>query len=230
MTSPDRRFARIGIVAGLDSELAAFRPDLARVAAADLPIAASAVEHDGRMVFLACGGIGKVAAATVATVLAARCAVDLLLVIGTAGRIGPVPGGACRITHAYQGDYGARRSDGLVPYTAGSWPMGPPTLAPFAAYDLPGPALPDVGIVSGDVFVECAAHSAWLHDRFGAGLVDMETAAVAQTAALLGLPWAAIKATTDTADEDSAGAFLTHLATAARAAGIAAEQAIAALP
>jgi adenosylhomocysteine nucleosidase len=54
-------------------------------------------------------------------------------------------------------------------------------------------------------------------------LVDMETAAVAQAAERLGLPWMAIKATTDDANGESAGDFSANLARAARRAAEAAE-------
>jgi len=61
-------------------------------------------------------------------------------------------------------------------------------------------------------------------------MVDMETGAVAQAAELLGAPWAAIKAATDGANEDSASSFQENLARAARAAAEAAEAFIRALP
>jgi nucleoside phosphorylase len=54
----------------------------------------------------------------------------------------------------------------------------------------------------------------------------METAAVAQVASLLGLPWCAIKAATDEANTDSASDFHVNLAAAARRAAEAAERAI----
>ena len=50
---------------------------------------------------------------------------------------------------------------------------------------------------------------------------------MAQVAALHGLPWAAIKATTDDADDPSGGDFTANLSAAARRAGEAAEAAIA---
>jgi adenosylhomocysteine nucleosidase len=57
----------------------------------------------------------------------------------------------------------------------------------------------------------------------------METAALAQAAAQLGIPWAGIKATTDDANGESGGDFQANLARAARAAADAAEQVIAIL-
>ena len=52
----------------------------------------------------------------------------------------------------------------------------------------------------------------------GATLVDMEVGAVAQAAARLGKPWAAIKAVTDEANGDSAGDSHANLVRAARVA------------
>ena len=54
--------------------------------------------------------------------------------------------------------------------------------------------------------------------------MDMETAALAQMAKLLDVPWAGIKATTDNANGESSGDFHTNLEAAAkRAADAAAE-------
>jgi adenosylhomocysteine nucleosidase len=58
----------------------------------------------------------------------------------------------------------------------------------------------------------------------------METAAVAQAAARMDVPWAAIKATSDDANGDSAGDFQTNLNRAARIAAEAVERMIADLP
>ncbi len=57
-----------------------------------------------------------------------------------------------------------------------------------------------------------------------ADVVDMETAAIAQFAATIGVPWAGIKATTDDANHESAGDFHTNLRAAAARAARAMEQ------
>jgi adenosylhomocysteine nucleosidase len=107
---------------------------------------------------------------------------------------------------------------GFVAYPAGDWPMGPPEARPFAAMADPGLGLPHARIASGDSFLECPDVAARLVGA-GCDLVDMEVAAVAQVAAALGLPWAAVKAPTDEANGDSAGDFHANLlAAAARAA------------
>ena len=83
-------------------------------------------------------------------------------------------------------------------------------------------ALPQARIATADCFVKCPDRSGYLRDVLKADLVDMETAAVAQIAALLDLPWAGIKAVTDGANSDSSGDFHANLE---RAANLAAAEA-----
>lgn len=220
---------RIGIVAGLEAELAAFAPGAAGRLDTVGGVHIREVDWAGHQVALACAGIGKVAAATAATLLASRCRAEWLVVIGTAAGRASGPAQAWRIAEAVQHDYGARRPDRLARYTAGTIPVGPALLKPYVAAPLPGPLLPAARIASGDMFVESAAHAAEIAASLGAQLIDMETAAVAQVALLLGLPWSAIKATTDAADEAGAGTFEANLLAAAAAAARAAEAAVAAL-
>ena len=217
---------RIGIVSGVAEELAAFLPGVPRAETRAGPLAIGMVEHAGKTIDLLCAGIGKVAAATAAGVLHRRGA-ELLLVIGTAGRIGEVDncdGEAFEIVEAVQADFGAQRAEGLTHYTAGSWPIGPAAVEAFRAMPLPPFGLPRARIATSDLFIECGVHGARVRDALGVALVDMETAAVAQAAGLLGVPWAAIKATTDAADDDSAASFVDNLAAAARASAAAAER------
>jgi len=223
------RLSRIGLISGVSDELAAFRPDLVRDEFASGGLSVQRLTLDGREVFLACAGIGKVAAATAAASLHAAFGVELLMVIGTAAKIGELDGDAFNITEAFQGDFGAQRAEGLVHYTAGSWPIGEAQVRAFHALDVPGLDLPKARIATSDLFIEHAPHAASLAERLGVQLIDMETAAVAQAAAILGLPWLAIKATTDAADEASATAFVDNLHAAAAASARAAERAIALL-
>ena len=124
----------------------------------------------------------------------------------------------------------ARRTDRFAHYDAGHWPIGPDGATAFPAMPQPaGLGLAEAVIASGDCFVECGNRASAIRDALGAQLVDMETAAVAQAAAILGLPWCAIKACTDAADSDSAGSFQDNLAAAANRAARAAEQALALL-
>jgi nucleoside phosphorylase len=220
---------RVGIVSGVEDELSAFLPGEAREVMTGPVLPVERVTLAGKEIFLLCAGIGKVASASAATLLHAHFGVDLLAVIGTAGKIGAIDGHLFNIVEAVQADYGAQRPGGLVPYTAGSWPIGEPQLQAFEAMALPRLELPTARIATSDLFIECGDHAARVRNLHGATLVDMETAAVAQAAQLLGIPWIAIKATTDSADVDSAGSFVANLQAAARASAAALEASIAKL-
>ena len=167
--------------------------------------------HD--LVIATCG-LGKVNAALCAGMLAADA--DLLLMSGTCGSLGAGPG-AYWIAEALQHDYGANQPGLFRRYRAGEWPIGEAGEAHFPAMADPGLGLPHARIASGDSFVACADAAADLA-ALGAALVDMEVGAVAQVAARLGLPWAAIKVVTDEANDDSAGDFHANLVRAARTA------------
>lgn len=220
------RFQSIGIITGVAAEAGAFAPDAVGTSEQFATLSFRRVEIAGRSVLITCSGIGKVNAAMAATTLILKYGVDLLMVVGTAGKIGTAVGHGFVITHAVQGDYGAWRPNGFAHYTAGDWPIGAATLTPFAALALPELGLPTARIVTSDAFVECPRRSADLRNALAGDLVDMETAAVAQVATRFALPWAAIKATTDDANGASAGDFTDNLARAATIAARAAEQAI----
>jgi nucleoside phosphorylase len=217
----------IGIVTGLAEEADAIVPGLGEVVVVQ-GISVRRVEIGGVPVAVACAGIGKVAAATAATLLATGFDATLLMVVGTAGGLADDVGGAPHwLSGAIQHDYGAARPDRFVHYDAGAWPIGPETVTAFKALPQPeGLGLPEAVIASGDCFVECGVRAGTIRDALGARLVDMETAAVAQVAAILGLPWCAIKAATDEANADSAGDFHTNLAATARRAAVTAERAV----
>jgi len=217
---------RIAIITGVAEEADAFCPGAAhrrqRLGSFDV----RHVDLGNASVAIACSGVGKVNAATAAALLAHVHDAQLLMVIGTAGKIGAVAGDCFYLHEAVQNDFGARRSDGFAHYRGGSWPIGPADTTPFRALDLSHCPLPRARIATGDAFVECPDHAALMAVQLGAALVDMETAAVAQVAERLGLPWAAIKATTDEANGESAGDFSQNLARAARRAASATEDLI----
>ena len=216
----------IGVVAGMIEEAdALFAGEGAAGHAGG--IALRRVDRAGG-VTIACAGIGKVAIASAANLLALRHGARLLMVIGTAGSLVPIDGAPRWLSGAIQHDYGAARSGGdFAHYHPGAWPMGAEEMTGYAAMPQPaGLGLGETVIASGDCFVECADRAGRIRDRLGATLVDMETAAVAQVAALHGLPWCAIKAATDEANADSAAHFHANLMAAARRAADAAQRAI----
>ena len=170
-------------------------------------------------------GLGKVNAALAAGLFAD--AADILLMIGTCGALGAAPG-AYWLAEAIQHDYGATHPGAFRRYRAGDWPMGEAGEAHFAAMPDPGLGLPHARIASGDSFIACPAAAADLQS-LGATLVDMEVGAVAQAAARLGKPWAAIKAVTDEANNASGGDFQANLVRAARTAAAEVERLVAML-
>lgn len=208
---------RIIILAALPEEADAFLPGAGKALDLGWP-ATRAIRRGDHRIRLATTGIGKVNMACAAARLHALDGADLLLTLGTAGRLRAIAGDCFYLARAVQHDYGARRPDAFVHYPPGAWPMGPAHVAPYAALPDPGTGLPAACIASGDAFIEDAAYAAHMVAALDADLVDMETAAVAQYAAAAGLPWAGIKAVTDDADHASAGDFHANLRAAARRA------------
>lgn len=154
---------------------------------------------------------------------------DLLMTVGTAGKLSQIEGDCFYLARAIQHDYGARKADTFVHYPPGEWPMGPANVEPYHAMPDPGTGLPEACITSGDAFIEDAHYAAHLVAALDADVVDMETAAVAQYAGNLGLPWAGIKATTDDANHESAGDFHANLLAASQRAAAGMERLIALL-
>ena len=181
----------------------------------------------GHAITVATCGLGKVNAALAAGLFAADA--DLLLMSGTCGALGAEPGRAYWLAEAVQHDYGANEPGLFRRYRAGDWPMGEAGEAHFAAMPDPGLGLPHARIASGDSFIACPDAAADLKANLGATLVDMEVGAVAQVAARLGKPWAAIKAVTDDANDTSGGDFQANLLRAARQAATEVERLVAML-
>ena len=213
--------AHILILAALPEEADALFPGTAARAAG--PFAERRLRVRDHDLVIATCGLGKVNAALCAGALAGDA--DLLLMTGTCGSLGAAPG-AYWIAEALQHDYGANQPGLFRRYRAGEWPIGDAGEAHFSAMPDPGLGLPHARIASGDSFVACPDAAADLA-ALGATLVDMEVGAVAQVAARLELPWAAIKAVTDDANDDSAGDFHANLVRAARTAAHEVERLIA---
>ncbi len=220
---------RIAIITGVEEEADAFLPGRHDRIEQHGYLSVRHIGHGGHQVAISCCGVGKVNAATAATLLATLHHAELLMIIGTAGRLSAKAGDCFLIEEAVQGDYGAQRPGGFVHYNAGSWPIGPASVEAFRAHPLPDIGLPHARIVTGDAFVECPDHSLRLREGLAGDLVDMETGALAQVARRLGLRWAGIKAVTDDANGESVGDFQANLLRAARRAAEAAERSIARL-
>lgn len=219
---------RILVLAAMEQEADGFLPGANATSGSSWPAIRTAT-LSGHSLHIAVTGVGTANASGAAALLCERYGPDLMLMIGTAGKIAAVEGDCFWLSRAIQHDYGRRSPQGFVHYDPGAIPFGPSIVTPFESVADPGIGLPNATIVSGDSFVEDPVFSAHLAATLGAQLVDMETAAVAHVAGRLGVPWAAIKATTDEADHDSTADFWTNLRHASRRAGEAVERFVAML-
>ena len=187
---------------------------------------------DGHDVVVAESGVGKVASAVTAALLAREFACRGLVVSGVAGGLDPALHiGDTVIAHSLvQHDYGHLQDAAMIPFRPGVPPLGEHRrdyafeLAPdlidrltLAAAEIDLPDLPaDLAepgarrrrvlmgrILSGDQFINSEVARRRLHTEFGAQAVEMEGAAVAQVGALLGLPVVVVRCLSDLAGADS---------------------------
>ncbi len=213
--------AKVAIICALAEEAAALYKGKGREETLrHMPLRRHA-DH-GHDIAIATCGLGKVNAAMAAT-LAAADGAEMVLMSGTCGRIGAVEAGAFWIAEALQHDYGAEIPGDFVHYSAGAFPIGEARITPFTAMADPGLGLPHARIASGDRFIGCPDRARFIADGLSADLVDMEVAAMAQAAYALGVPWAAIKASSDDANDASGGDFQANLNAASERAAKAME-------
>jgi len=201
---------RIGIVSAMHEEL--------RTLLAQMPDEAPVVRGgrrfwlghlEGHEVVVVLSGIGKVAAATTATLLCAEFGVERALLTGTAG--GLAPGVAV-------GDVVV--ADALLQHDMDASPLFPRHEVPLYGTDrfaadaamstqveraaqtmLAGAKVHRGLVVSGDRFVASAEESAALRERLPAALaVEMEGAALAQVCHDFGVPFAVVRTISDRAD------------------------------
>ncbi|KUG53344.1 5'-methylthioadenosine nucleosidase [Serinicoccus chungangensis] len=185
--------------------------------------------HRGRLhgveVLLARCGVGKVNAAMATTVLHSAGATSLLFT-GVAGGVAPGQrvGDLVVATDLVQHDVDVTplgRPPGQLLGEPLSWAADPAmsrrlTAAAGARAASDGRTLHEGRVASGDQFVASAARAADVHAEFGAVCVEMEGAAVAQAATSLGLPFAVLRALSDTADHGAAQDFPAFLTGSAR--------------
>lgn len=241
----------LGVICAMPDEIQHLAADLSAAAVqirAGLRFMTGALA--GRPVVLVESGIGKVNAATVATLLADRFACRALLVSGAAGGLDPALGiGDVVIAERLiQHDYGAAADGGFRPFRPGEPPLGLPTqpidyrIDPavraviaraldgfrpdFRLVTPPAATARQPGwrfgtVVSGDAFVNDEAVRLRLLAEFGAQAVEMEGAAVAQVAERYGVPCVVVRCLSDLAGADSHLDIMSFLGAAAReAAGV----------
>lgn len=227
--------APVAVVAAMEEELRALLPLLANAQRVER---AGRTLHVGRLhgqrVVLARSGIGKVAAATTATLLAAEFAPASMLFTGVAGGLAPgvAVGDVVLARELLQHDMDASPlfprfevpltgrarfatdttlADGLAAATMdclrdAARAVGTAALAEFG---IERPRLHQGLVVSGDRFVATAADSDALRRALPDALaVEMEGAAVAQVCADFGLPLAVLRVVSDRADDSAHVDFL----------------------
>lgn len=219
------RLGATGVLGALEEELGPLRdweraaPYRERIQSLGLEVARFDIPLAGRVggpaapLLVACSGVGKVAAAHAAAALGALGA-KRLLVVGTCGGLHPrTPVGA--LVHAdlaVQWDLAVRagREHRADPALLAAWRAAVGgELAHILTADRPAVRLVE----------RWRRHRALARAARARGapaplaVADMETAAAAAVAVRLGLPWAALRAVSDSARPLAAGAFAKHLPT-----------------
>lgn len=238
---------RIGVLCALPEELHLFREEMAR-AASHVHGGTEVIlgRLDGLPVAVAETGIGKVNAATTATVLCERYDCDRILLSGVAGALDPslTIGDVVVGTRVVQYDYGRVTDEERFTYQPGGMPFpGGSDRVGWSLRDdivgrvrealgeepLPGvraragserhvPTVRFGTIVTGDTFVASDVVREDLRRRFDALAVEMEGGAVVQVAERYGARWLVVRAVSDLAGRDGAVDFAVFLEDAARTA------------
>ena len=176
--------------------------------------------------------MGKVNAAVVTTLLAARFGCRVIVLSGVAGGLDPALhiGDVVIADRIVQHDVGRIEDDVLQRYQAGhvsfinptdalGYSMNPDLLDTIRGR-LDGVTLPPLSqsagggdrpprvvygtILTGDQYVHCEATRQRLHRELSGRAVEMEGGAVAQVCETFGVPWLVIRALSDLAGRDSA--------------------------
>jgi adenosylhomocysteine nucleosidase len=184
---------------------------------------------DGREVVVAASGVGKVRAATAATLLVERLDCRALVISGVAGGLGrELDIGALVVAdRVVDIDYGRLTDDGRIVYQPGTLPV--PGVVPDPGYRLTEARLERlraalasvdveavVGtIVTGDAFLASPRLRDELHQTWAALAIEMEGSAVCGVAEHFGLPWLVVRALSDRAGEASPADFASFVETAA---------------
>ena len=201
------------MIAALEQEAAAIAEHLERMDAAGPVPHEWAGEIEGVPVALALAGVGKVAAAACAQHLCDRLRPRCLVSIGLAGAVSPDGrrGHVVVASGAVQHDYDARplvAAKGMVPGLEEAILAADPELSEkllFAATRALAASSATIRsglVLTGDQIITSSGVRDRLAAEFpGAACLDMETAAVALVARLNGVPWSAVRITSDAADE-----------------------------
>ncbi len=208
----DRTDRPLAILVALEVEARSLVRHLARstISSPQLPVWEGVVESKG--VVLVVTGVGKVSAAMAAQFMCDAFGPESLLVVGLAGGIESdgQPGRLIVASGALQHDVDARPftdAKGMVPSLGKTVFPADPTLSEKLRHAtervVDNPQIVRSGVVlTGDQIVTSRVVRDGLLAEFpGGACFDMETAAIAQVAHQNGIPWAALRITSDAADE-----------------------------
>ena len=179
-------------------------------------------EWQGHDLILLQTGVGKVNAALCTQLVIDRYGVDAVLCTGSAGALTPTLdiGDVVVATDCVQHDVvvdflGLPR--GQIPFTdLRFFETSPPLRRGAAAVSLPEHTIVEGRVLTGDMFVEDAAHRHQLRDELDGDCVEMEGAAVGQVCAMNDVPYLVVRAISDHADGTSDVDFEAFMQEAAR--------------
>ena len=204
------RGADVGVVCAMDEEIDRFRAAMktlrtVTVSGNEIRVGTLA----GKRICVARCGMGKVNAAVAAQTLIREFGCKRLINVGVAGGADPalLPGDLVVSTDAVQHDYhtiGCEPGRILYQNTA-FFPANEKMLdaAVVAAAETEGVRLQKGRVATGDLFVEDASVRDRIRDAFHASVIEMEGAAVAQTAFDNQTPWLVLRAVADQANSAS---------------------------
>jgi len=186
---------------------------------------------DGLEVVVAAAGVGKVRAATTATLLLERFGCRALVLTGVAGGLTAdmAIGDLVIADRIIDIDYGRLTNAGRLVYQPGTLPL--PGVTPCPGYDLPADLrirvearLSEAGltatlgtVLTGDAFLASASLRDELAGRWSALAIEMEGSAICGVAERFGVPWLVVRALSDRAGDESVADFSAFLSSAAAA-------------
>ena len=203
----------MAILVALEEEARALVQHLAPSTVSSPRLAVWAGELEGTRVVLVITGVGKVSAAAAAQFTCDVFDPASLLVVGLAGATdsdGQV-GQVIVASGALQHDVDARPftdARGMIPSVGKAVFASDPTLserlrnATESVVDNPRAIRSGVVLTGDQVVTSRAVRDGLLAEFPGGACFDMETAAIAQVAHQNGIPWAALRITSDAADEN----------------------------
>jgi len=186
---------------------------------------------DGREVVVAAAGVGKVRAATTATLLMERFRCRALVLTGVAGGLTAdlAIGDLVIAERVVDIDYGRLTDTGRRVYQPGTLPL--PGVRPDPGYLLPADVTERIRarlaatslkatlgtVLTGDAFLASARLRDELAVQWSALAIEMEGSAVCGVAERFGVPWLVVRALSDRAGDESVSDFTASLSSAAAA-------------